>query len=127
MVVSQFLLDTNIILYLLGGRLAEPLPEGNYYFSVMTEMELLSYPDLDKQTEQKIRDFLAQLTLINLEEPIKTKTIQLRRQHTLKLPDAIIVATALTLNVPLLSNDLRLNRLSDLDCRQLKMLDLPTS
>ena len=103
------------------------LLSSNYYFSVMTEMELLSYPDLDKQTEQKIRDFLAQLTLINLEEPIKTKTIQLRRQHTLKLPDAIIVATALTLNVPLLSNDLRLNRLSDLDCRQLKMLDLPTS
>ncbi len=39
MVVSQFLLDTNIILYLLGGRLAEPLPEGNYYVSVMTEIE----------------------------------------------------------------------------------------
>ncbi|MDM8560282.1 hypothetical protein [Candidatus Parabeggiatoa sp. HSG14] len=63
--MSQFLLDTNIILYLLGGRLAEPLPEGNYYVSVITEMELLSYSDLDKQTEQKIRDFLAQLTLIN--------------------------------------------------------------
>jgi len=125
--VSQFLLDTNIILYLLGGRLAEPLPEGNYYVSVMTEMELLSYPDLDTQTEQKIRYFLAQLTLINLDESIKTKAIQLRRQHTLKLPDAIIVATALTLNVPLLSNDLRLNRLSDLDCRQLKILYLSTS
>ncbi len=92
----------------------------------MTEMELLSYPALDTQTEQKIRDFLAQLTLINLDEPIKTKAIQLRRQHTLKLPDAIIAATALTLNVPLLSNDLRLNRISDLECRQLKMLDLPS-
>ena len=34
MVVNQFLLDTNIILYLLGGRLAKPLPEGNYYVSV---------------------------------------------------------------------------------------------
>ena len=127
MVVSHRLLDTNIILYLLGGRLAKPLPEGNYYVSVMTEMELLSYSDLDTQTEQKIRDFLAQLTLINLEEPIKITAIQLRRQHTLKLPDTIIAATALTLNVPLLSNDVRLNRISDLECRQLKMLDLPTS
>ncbi|RKZ50424.1 MAG: type II toxin-antitoxin system VapC family toxin [Candidatus Parabeggiatoa sp. nov. 3] len=124
MVVNDKLLDTNIILYLLGGRLAEPLPKGNYYASVITEIELLSYPDLDKQTEQKIRDFLAQLTLINLDEPIKTKAIQLRRQHTLKLPDAIIVATALTFDMQLLSNDLRLNRISDLDCRQLKMLDL---
>jgi predicted nucleic acid-binding protein len=126
MVVSQFLLDTNIILYLLGGRLAEPLPEGNYYVSVVTEIELLSYPDIDTQTEQKIRDFLAQLTLTDLDEPIKTKAIQLRRQYTLKLPDAIIAATALTLNVPLFSNDLRLNRISELDCRQLKMLDLPS-
>jgi len=125
MVVNQFLLDTNIILYLLGGRLAEPLPKGDYYVSVITEIELLSYPSLDTQTEQQIRDFLAQLTLINLEEPIKTKAIQLRRQHRLKLPDAIIAATALTLKVPLFSNDLRLNRLSDLECRQLKMLDLP--
>jgi len=66
---------------------------------------------------------LAKLTLTNLDEPIKTKAIQLRRQHTLKLPDAIIAATALTLKVPLFSNDLRLNRLSDLDCRQLKMFD----
>ena len=123
--MNQFLLDTNIILYLLGGRLAEPLPKGDYYVSVITEMELLSYPSLDTQAEQKIRDFLAQLTLINLEEPIKIKAIQLRRQHTLKLPDAIIAATALTLNLPLFSNDLRLNRLSDLDCRPLNILDLP--
>ncbi len=81
----------------------------------MTEIELLSYPDFDTQAEQEIRDFLAQLTLIDLDEQIKTKVIQLRRQHTLKLPDAIIAATALTLNVPLFSNDLRLNRISDLD------------
>ena len=99
------------------------MPEGNYYVSVITEIELLSYPLLDIQTEQKIRDFLAKLTITNLDEPIKTKAIQLRRQHTLKLPDAIIAATALTLKVPLFSNDLRLNRLSDLDCRQLKMFD----
>ena len=107
---------------MLGGDLAEPLPEGHYCVSVITEMELLSYPQIDTPTEQKIQAFLAQLTLVNLDEPIKAKTIQLRHQYTLKLPDAIIVATALTLNVPLLSNDLRLNRIADLDCRQLKML-----
>jgi len=56
MVVNDKLLDTNIILYLLGGRLAEPLPKGNSFVSVITEIELLSYPDLDRQTEQKIRD-----------------------------------------------------------------------
>jgi predicted nucleic acid-binding protein len=36
------LLDTNVALYLLGGRLAEPLPSGSYGVSVITEMELLA-------------------------------------------------------------------------------------
>jgi hypothetical protein len=40
------LLDTNAVLYLLGGRLAEALPPGEYLTSVITEMEMLSYPSL---------------------------------------------------------------------------------
>ncbi len=38
------LLDTNVALYLLGGRLAAPLPTGSYGVSVITEMELLAWP-----------------------------------------------------------------------------------
>jgi len=37
------LLDTNVALYLLGGRLAQPLPIGSYGISVITEMELLAW------------------------------------------------------------------------------------
>lgn len=40
------LLDTNIVLYFLGGKLANPLPSGQYFVSVITEIELLSYPSL---------------------------------------------------------------------------------
>ena len=40
------LLDTNVALYLLGGRLAEPLPAGEYGVSVITEMEMLAWPSL---------------------------------------------------------------------------------
>jgi hypothetical protein len=40
------LLDTNAILYLLGGRLAAPLEIGPHYVSAISEMELLSYPNL---------------------------------------------------------------------------------
>lgn len=36
------LLDTNVVLYFLGGRLAAPLPPGDYGVSVITEMELLA-------------------------------------------------------------------------------------
>jgi predicted nucleic acid-binding protein len=52
------LLDTNVALYLLGGRLADPLRPAEYHVSVVTEMELLSYAGLDEASEQRIRDFL---------------------------------------------------------------------
>ena len=47
-------LDTNTVLYLLGGRLAESLPEAYYFISVITEIELLSYPLL-QPGEESIR------------------------------------------------------------------------
>lgn len=40
------LLDTNIVLYYLAGKLDQPLPKAEYYVSVITEIELLSYSKL---------------------------------------------------------------------------------
>lgn len=43
-------LDTNAVIYLQKGLLAEILPEGEYAISVITGMELLSFPGLtDRQ------------------------------------------------------------------------------
>jgi hypothetical protein len=46
-VVLKRVLDTNAILYLLGGKLVQPLGPALYFVSVISEMELLSYPSLD--------------------------------------------------------------------------------
>lgn len=42
----DYLFDTNILIYLLNNRLAENLPSGRYGYSVITEIELLSFPAL---------------------------------------------------------------------------------
>jgi predicted nucleic acid-binding protein len=65
------LLDTNIVLYYLGGKLSENLPKSEYYVSVITEIELLSYPNLNKKAETQIRDFLSELTIVELNSEIK--------------------------------------------------------
>jgi hypothetical protein len=65
------LLDTNAVLYLLGGRLAEALPPGEYLASVITEMELLSYPSLSGDDEKQIRSFLGPVRVIGLREDVK--------------------------------------------------------
>ena len=67
------LLDTNVALYLLGGRLAKPMPDGNYAISVITEMELLAWPSLTTEDEKKVREFVAQLTFCELTPSIRNR------------------------------------------------------
>jgi hypothetical protein len=116
-VVLRRVIDTNVALYFLGGRLAEGLPPGEYFVSVVTEMELLSYGGLDDSGEKAIREFLADLDIVDLTPAVKESAILLRRNHGLKLPDAIIAATAITLDAELLSNDAGLGRVPGLACR----------
>lgn len=37
----KYLLDTNALIYLQDGKLAEPLPVGQYAYSFISEIELL--------------------------------------------------------------------------------------
>jgi hypothetical protein len=47
--LARFVLDTNAVLYLLDGRLAQPLPAGDYFISVISELELLAYPNITEE------------------------------------------------------------------------------
>jgi predicted nucleic acid-binding protein len=77
-------------------------------------MELLSYPGLSSPEAQQIHNFLSHLTIININDSIKNLAIQWRQQYKLKLPDAIIVATTLSLEATLLTNDQQLIKIQDL-------------
>jgi len=115
------LLDTNVALYLLGGRLAKPMPVGNYAISVMTEMELLAWPSLTTEDEKKVREFVAQLTVCELTPSIRNRAVQLRKAERLKLPDAIVCATALGFGVALWTNDETLTKVPGLVCRSVAL------
>jgi predicted nucleic acid-binding protein len=115
------LLDTNILLYFLGGKLANPLPSGQYFISVITEIELLSYPSLSLEEERRIINFLNQITVIGIDRNIKNLTILLRKQYRLKLPDAIIVTTAQSLGAILFTNDIRLTNLTEINTQSLEI------
>ena len=114
-------LDTNVTLYLLGGRLARPLPLAEYAVSVITEMELLSFPTLTPSEEGAIRQFLASLKLAELSAEVRGIAIQLRRSQRLKLPDAIVAATAIELGAELITNDGRLAKTPGLRTRSVEL------
>lgn len=75
---------------------------------------MLSYPSLTEPEELKIRQFLQRISVIELDETLKNSAIEIRRKYRLKLMDAIICATALSLNSVLLSNDTQLSRVKEI-------------
>ena len=103
--IQRYLLDTNAVIYLVSGRLALPLPDGRYSISIITEIELLSFAGISAEEEQRIRDLLILLDRVQLTDAVRDEAINLRRKNRLKLPDAIIAASALTRDAVLLTND----------------------
>lgn len=90
--------------------------------SCITEMELLGWPKLAAKDVMPLRTMLRDLGIVELSEPIKAVAIGIRRERLLKLPDAIIAATAIMLGVPLITGDKRFQKVADrLDVRLLKL------
>ncbi|MEO0834452.1 MAG: type II toxin-antitoxin system VapC family toxin [Cyanobacteria bacterium J06642_3] len=118
---SFIVLDTNVVLYHLGNRLKQPLTRRRYAISIITEIELLSYPRIELPEIIKIQNFIDKTTVVELRNSVKTETIKLRKQYSLKIPDAIIAATALRLNGTLLTKDKKLLGVSEIDAQDVEI------
>lgn len=119
--VAKFLLDTNVVIYLLGGRIRHAFPQGDFGVSVITEIELLSYQGLSQADEEIARGFLDEVVRYPLTDAVRDQTILLRRQFRLKLPDALVAATALEAGATLLSNDQQLQVVSSLKVQAVEL------
>jgi predicted nucleic acid-binding protein len=113
---NKIVIDTNIALYLLGGDevLKEYLEDKIFYSSCINEMELLGFKGITEPEEIAIEFFLEECSIMDFNKGIKDITIDLRRKYKLKLPDAIIAATAIFLGIPLISVDSHFDKITDL-------------
>lgn len=104
---DSIVIDTNIALYLFNGdeTIAELLDGRNVYLSFISELELLGYRGVTDEARRHISGFIKDSIIIGINEHIKKITIDLRIKYNLKIPDAIIAASALYLNLPLFSAD----------------------
>ncbi len=108
----KYLLDTNPIIDAL--KLGLNIIAGEYLISFISEIELLSYHKLSLEDESVIKDLLLNFSIININDEIKEKTIQLRKKYKLKLPDSIVVATAIIENAILITGDKQLHKIKEL-------------
>ncbi|MBF0134643.1 MAG: type II toxin-antitoxin system VapC family toxin [Magnetococcus sp. DMHC-1] len=109
----NILFDTNPLIYFLNKQLP---PEGERLvlrgmhggaaaYSVITRIEVLGYPSPPGKIEAA-RHLLDSMTEIGLSESILEQTIVLRQKYRrLKLPDAIIAATAMVFTLPVLTRN----------------------
>jgi len=114
---DDILLDTNGFIYFFEGRarIAEyVLLAETIYYSVITEIELLSAPHLTDENIATIQSFLARCQRVDLTPDVVERTILIRRAGRIKTPDAVIAASSLVLDVPLLTADEHFRRVDGL-------------
>ena len=114
---KNIILDTNILLYFLAGDLKTRkfFNEYNPIISFITELELLSAPEISQNQKTLIHDLLNVTTIVKYSDEHKGDIIKVRSQKKLKLPDAIIASLAITLGVPLATADKALKNIQGLD------------
>lgn len=68
-------------------------------------MELLAWPNATPPQLQVLESFINSTLVYGLDESVVLKTIEVRKKYKVKLPDAIIAATAMTNGLILLTRN----------------------
>lgn len=120
----MYLLDTNTIIYYLQAALPEKalqhlhiIVDDQPLISVITKIELLGFNAATVGEQAVTETFVNAALLFNLDDAVINQTITLRKQYRIKLPDAIIAATAIVYNLTLISRNVSdFNKIQELNC-----------
>ncbi|HXS57823.1 MAG TPA: type II toxin-antitoxin system VapC family toxin [Hanamia sp.] len=116
-----YLIDTNVVIDYLGNKL--PLSGTAFIdnlpgvISVITRIEILGWYNATSGQLTKLTPFIQNSVIYSLTEHYVQKTILLRQQHKIKLPDAIIAATAIVERLTLVTRN-------SLDFKNIENLEL---
>jgi predicted nucleic acid-binding protein len=121
--LSAALIDTNILIYQLNNSLpigvqqalGLKLEAGQAFVSVITHIELLAWKNHTDASLRKTTALLQFIPQLSLSSPVIEETIRIRKVYGLKLPDAVIAATALIHDCSLwTSNETDFKRVTEL-------------
>ena len=109
---TGYLLDSNVIIGYLAGRIpasgmntVSVIVDQTPHISVISQIEVLRYNDIP-ENEAILAGFLSDSIIHSLSPTVVRRTIELCRQSKIKLPDAVIAATALTENFILVTRNI---------------------
>ncbi|HJX56437.1 MAG TPA: type II toxin-antitoxin system VapC family toxin [Methanoregula sp.] len=112
--MTEYLIDTNILIYYLAGSLdpeekptIDRILEESFSISIITRIELLGWKGHSPEGLIKARHLLDCARCISLTDTIAEKTIEIRNAASITLPDAVIAASALSLDAVLVTRNVR--------------------
>lgn len=110
--IKNALIDTNVLIYYLNAELSSDAKEmvdkllaGTAFISTITRIEILGWKGHSEHSLRKAENLLTFLNEVNLREEVIKACIDLRRTHNIRLPDAVIAATALHLECSLVTSN----------------------
>ena len=109
--MEQYLIDTNVVsdyftasFSVIGLKFMDSVFDSVPNISVITQIELLSW-QTDSFSELKIKEFIADSVIIDINPEVVNLCVNIRRGKNIKSPDAIIAATALAYELTLITNN----------------------
>ncbi len=101
MITSEYLLDTNMLIYHTNGSesvskfITENIKDSSLNISILTKIEFLGWDKHTPEGLEKCMKLIQYANVYSLNENIADKTIEIKKKVNIKLADAVIVATAL--------------------------------
>jgi predicted nucleic acid-binding protein len=113
--INSILADTNILVYLLDGRpQLIPYFDSLFYISSITELEFIGVKEIPKLKLKKRESLVNDCIILPFDDEIIQIAISIKQQVKVKAPDAIIAATSIKHQLPLLTADIGFKRIPNL-------------
>lgn len=114
--LANVVFDTNAFIYFIGGdsRLKEYI-NSTIFISEFTEMELKGRFGISQEELKELNKILEDFIILPFNNEIKERAISIRHKNKLKLPDALIVSTAMWIDLPFVTADKHFKNVSSLN------------
>ena len=107
-----YLIDTSAVIKYLNGSLPDKglemldrILDKECIISFITEIELQVWDPVNSSDTDIYSQFVNGSIVLEIEQPIIAETIRIRKTYKLKLPDALIAATAIVYKLTLISDN----------------------